>query len=356
MNLKKLLPFTFIIFIVGILLLFVPYIFTKFSFSGVTFTQKDAHIGDAITGTTAPFIGVLGVIMTFLAFYIQFDANKQLRKDIVKDRFETKFYELLRLHKENVSEIDIGETYKARRAFVKMFEEFKFIYFVIESEKSPSSKLNELDQVKLAYHYFFFGTKNGQGVNEKTAVLPHHIELEKKVVKELQKQQLKYEESDQKGERFKLRGIKDKNSDELILNFPFKPFDGHVSKLAHYYRHLFQAIKFIVTNEELIWEEKYSYVKVIRGQLSNHEQAMIFYNACWLKQGTWWEDNNNIQKVSYRYILDYALIKNIPFNLTDQLGLDPVKVYKKHLGTGIQYINTTEVSLEKKIGWLFEWY
>ena len=138
------------------------------------------------------------------------------------------------------------------------------------------------------------------------------------------------------------------------MKFSFKPFDGHISKLAHYYRHLFQTIKFIVTYENTNWDEKYSYVRMIRGQLSDYEQAMIYYNACWLKRGTWWQDDNNKLKESYRYILDYALIKNIPLNLTGEFGPDAYTVYKDRLGKGPYFINEEEVTLQKKLSWLFE--
>ena len=81
---------------------------------------------------------------------------------------------------------------------------------------------------------------------------------------------------------------------------------------------------------------------------------MIYYNACWLKRGTWWQDDNNKLKESYRYILDYALIKNIPLNLTGEFGPDAYTVYKDRLGKGPYFINEEEVTLQKKLSWLFE--
>jgi len=35
------------------------------------------ELGDAIGGTTAPIIGICGVVFTFMAFYIQYEFNKR---------------------------------------------------------------------------------------------------------------------------------------------------------------------------------------------------------------------------------------------------------------------------------------
>ncbi|WP_407485518.1 hypothetical protein [Elizabethkingia miricola] len=61
-----------------------PYIFTKVDDSGkYIFDANTGVIGDTF-GIMNPFIGLIGIVMTFLAFYIQIKANK-----IQKDQFDT---------------------------------------------------------------------------------------------------------------------------------------------------------------------------------------------------------------------------------------------------------------------------
>jgi hypothetical protein len=57
----------------------------------------------------------------------------------------------------------------------------------------------------------------------------------------------------------------------------YTPFEGHQSRLGHYYRHLFQTIIFV--NSQKLNINKYEYVKMLRSQLSIHEQALLFINS-----------------------------------------------------------------------------
>ena len=106
-----------------------PFIFTRSNWFGIDFSET-GQIGDTIGGITSPFIGIAAVLITGLAFYAQYRANqiqinalreqkkqfeeeqKEYRKETELQKFETQFYEMLRLHKENVNEIEI-ETMRA---------------------------------------------------------------------------------------------------------------------------------------------------------------------------------------------------------------------------------------------------
>ncbi|ALR29300.1 hypothetical protein ATE47_01570 [Chryseobacterium sp. IHB B 17019] len=47
-------------------------------------------------------------------------------------------------------------------------------------------------------------------------------------------------------------GIKDFKIDnkKIDLHIKYAPFTGHESRLSHYYRHLFSAVKFVVKKEK----------------------------------------------------------------------------------------------------------
>ncbi|MFA6020154.1 MAG: putative phage abortive infection protein [Rhodospirillales bacterium] len=75
-------------------------------------------------------------------------------------------------------------------------------------------------------------------------------------------------------------------------------------ELGHYYRYLYNLIKFVDAYEG----DKRFYMKIIRAQLSNHELALLFYN-CLSEHG---EDMKPL-------VEKYALLKHMP----DDLFLDP---------------------------------
>ncbi|WP_167616966.1 putative phage abortive infection protein [Maribellus sediminis] len=89
-----------------------------------------------------------------------------------------------------------------------------------------------------------------------------------------------------------------------------KFFGGHQYHLGHYYRHLFQAVRFI--DKQPWWlltkDDKYEYVKTLRAQMSNYEQALLFINSL-TKLGRKWEYENNKGR---KLISDYNLVNNLP--------------------------------------------
>ena len=82
-----------IILIFGVILIFFPIIFTTWRLIPLEF-GNNGELGDMISGTTMPFISFAGIILTFYAFWIQYKANIELRRDIEVERFENKYYEL----------------------------------------------------------------------------------------------------------------------------------------------------------------------------------------------------------------------------------------------------------------------
>ena len=69
--------------IVGICLL--PYLLTQFSI--IDFTET-GQIGDTIGGTMSPFVGILAAVLTFMAFWVQYQANEEQRTSIANNKIE----------------------------------------------------------------------------------------------------------------------------------------------------------------------------------------------------------------------------------------------------------------------------
>ena len=180
---KILLSIAFISIIISFI---APIIFTQFSWIDFSGTGE---IGDTLGGIMNPFIAIGGVLLTYLAFYMQFKANKlqrqqfeiQLEEDknqfkqerkeqerqFSKNQFENQFYEMIRLHKENVKEIELEikkitihkdnkhieqKFIKGRQVFAYFIEELKLLYYV--SKKAyPEKKKDFL--INKAYFVFF---------------------------------------------------------------------------------------------------------------------------------------------------------------------------------------------------------
>lgn len=117
--------------------IFITFIFIICCFPAL-FTQpgrldfsNTGEIGDTIGGIMGPFVAIAAAILTFLAFWVQFKANEQQRKDIAKERFESKFYELLHLHKENLLELESDEK-KGRQVMIQFCNYVSILYSLID--------------------------------------------------------------------------------------------------------------------------------------------------------------------------------------------------------------------------------
>lgn len=106
-----------------------PFLFTRTSINNDFDFRTTGQIGDTIGGLMNPFIALAGVIVTGLAFYIQYKANLQQRELFIQgqeesknqlqiqinnqnegiriQQFESQFYEMLKLHRENINEMKI---------------------------------------------------------------------------------------------------------------------------------------------------------------------------------------------------------------------------------------------------------
>ena len=128
--------------IIGIICFF-PYWFTSRSFHDIDFS-KTGQIGDTLGGIMGPFIAIAAAVLTFLAFWVQYQANLQQRQQFVTElanqkknaedqeriwkveRIENKFFSMLQIHRENINEINITDGIKGRESFKHMFNELKF--------------------------------------------------------------------------------------------------------------------------------------------------------------------------------------------------------------------------------------
>lgn len=97
------------------------------------------------------------------------------------------------------------------------------------------------------------------------------------------------------------------------LNCDDKEYYGFQDEIGNYFRLLYQAVTFVETQPNLSYQERYKYIKILRGQMSNMEEVILFYNSL-CDFGLAWEYDR--LKNATDLITKYNLIKNIPQNLT----------------------------------------
>lgn len=304
----------YLILILGFISIFLlPLILTREIWSFVNYNNSGA-IGDTINGIAGPFIALIAAILTFIAFYIQYKANIQQRdqfkltleaQNIERsaqekiwqiERFENKYFQLIQLHRDNVAEIAIGKIY-GKKTFVLMVREFRCILKITSRVAQEQGLFFLKEQIFIiSYYALFFGVGPNSSRMLKEALRDYNSAFVDAFEKALNDNTTKDNVKKDRG-------------------FNYTPFEGHQSRLGHYYRHLYQTVTYV--DKQTIAFDKYEYVKTIRAQLTTHEQALLFINSL-TPLGKAWLDND--------LIIKYKFVKNIPhgfFNKIEELDLEP---------------------------------
>jgi len=308
---KSIIPFIFLV----LFILFLPYLFTSRSWFGIDFSNT-GEIGDTLGGIIGPFVAIVAAFLTYMAFWVQYKANVQLKQDIQVDRLETRIYEMLNLHSKNVGELELmgfigrnEKIFSGRNVFPHLFNEYRRTYSEVVS---VIKRFDDYDYLKnyiteISYLIFFIGIKNENFKYLSSMLKPYlHDDNIKLIVKHFDDLQ----ESDYLGDM-----SDDPGYDFYKSYFNYPHFNGYNSQLGHYYRHLYQMVKYIAEYSEKIItpSQKYNYVKTIRAQLSDHEQLLLYYDSLSTFGEAWLEN---------KYLVQYKMIKNIPLSIID-LGIKP---------------------------------
>ena len=314
--------------------------------------------GDYIGGVLNPIISVFAVFAAGFAFYAQYEANKQVQEQFKIQQFESQFFEMLRLHKENINEMKISgydilmsksvetgntkvietntrtqieRTTEGRKVFVSMNKEFKACYKFCELYNSKrSSKYSKNKILELAYRIFLFSsTSNLIFSNEIDSKFILEVKKELKLIRDIHKET--------SGQFNSFPGIGNKNID---LHIKYSPFTGHQSRLGHYYRHLFSTVKYVVKKEKedlFSYKQSREYLKILRAQMSNDEQIMLYYNYI-IGFGANWD---YLGEEGNEFLTKYRMLHNLPVD-----NLKYVENPRKHFQRFIESINDDDPMFE----------
>jgi hypothetical protein len=300
---------------------FFPYLLTKKSSIGIDFTNT-GQIGDTIGGIMGPFIEIAAAILTFFAFWVQYQANEQQKNDLEIERFENRFYNLIEIHRNNGNEIHIDDALSGRKAFSSFIDELKFIFYTVENYYNsqhiqifPGNEIPPEFRYNVAYLIFFFGVGQNSSREVNDIIGNQYNGFFQNVERIIEETQALWQAERNEGRFIAV----DTAHGPFNLNLAYRPGGGHMAKLSHYIRNLFQIVKFIHDQDDKMFPAatKYQYASTLRAQISAHEQLMLYYNALSVL-GKPWIDN--------RYISEYCLIKSIPIPLAN-FYLEPVAYF-----------------------------
>jgi hypothetical protein len=230
-------------------------------------------------------------------------------------KIDDKFYELLKIHRQNVEEMKIG-LLVGRQVFKEMYYELgncnALISNIFDNKKHEFIRNDEnKDQHEfyynypyeakrnLAYNIFFYGYEFNN-VNKFIDSDSTILDTENLVLIEAIQQKFIKQNKDWKQGNASIT----KNSNNLLISY-YKPYCGHSEWLGHYFRHLYQTVKFI-DKACLCKKSKREYIKTLKAQLSEYEQALLFYHACSDLGKDWFKEDKN------SFIIKYRLIQHLP--------------------------------------------
>jgi uncharacterized protein YlbG (UPF0298 family) len=242
--------------------------------------ESAAQLGAFVGGYVGPFFTLIGIVLLVTTLRSQKEASE-------KQHFETKYFELVKMHRDNVAELDLQET-SGSRLFVLMIRELRCVLEVLrKTAEASDQELTQTQALHIAYYCLFYGV----GPNSSRMLKLSLPEFDPTFIDAVEGQLNKQETKDHY-----------KN----IRKFGYVPFEGHQSRLGHYYRHLYQMVRYV--DQQTIDIEKYEYVKTIRAQLSTHEQALLLINSLTPTGQNWWQKG---------VISKYRLVQNIPRGFFD---------------------------------------
>jgi len=375
---ESIIIFLFCAFCTMLSIIFFELIAKKYEiFNGIGELDMSAtgQVGDFIGGIVGTLVATFSIVLLYKTLTAQRESSTSQANEFAKSQNESRFFELLRIHRDNVSEIDFEYTEKNRNKIAKSrhffvvahkqlefaFTEFDayvnyhklFISDMYEDDYFKKLKENKtiikrnindyqlLAKIDICYLILFFGVgKNGK----KEIIQTLEGKYKKKFINDiLDFYRMKPSGSSKYYETWKtlvkeneffanyeaiLQEREDCDDDEIPNNnlaygsnnqtayYPnnyVKYYGGHRFRLGHYYRHLYQLVCFVHYNSELSLDEKKNYTRIVRGQLSDYEQILFFYNSI-SQLGRVWElaDNKN-ETIHERdqLISTYNLVKNI---------------------------------------------
>jgi len=211
------------------------------------------------------FATLLTAFLLYLTLTSQLNTAKKQDKVNQISEFENRFFKFIDYHRENVNLLKYRDPKNSGEKNFKGNQVFTVVYYEIRDlleELFSKHDFNSPDEIREAVNFIYQCVFYGAGKDS----LPI---LEKRFSNK------DYFDSID----FKDKKAIYKDSIDSDENFRPKYYSGHVRRLGHYYRNIFQAVTYVDNQQFLSEKEKYDYVKILRAQMSVYEQGVFFLNS-----------------------------------------------------------------------------
>ena len=298
--------------------------------------------------------GFVGTLFSLAGFFLVIASINEQKTAFIKERFESRFFEFVRFHRDNVTQLELHReisnfTFRGKQVFKVIYDQFTEAYSELsdyfatlpDKDLAPASiylsdyyqflqnnthlpdrsevRLKELAHINICYLVVFFGLSK-EGFRKIDTLLKDKMNSSyyQPILQYLSMKPVldsKFFNSWVVYQSFFKRGaIK-----ELITDYHqkryYKYYGGHQFRLGQYFRHLFQSISFVDNRTEMLKGDRESYVKIIRAQLSDYELVLFFINSLSFLGSEWEIGLNSFKRpgnTPRKFITTYHLIKNIP--------------------------------------------
>ncbi len=292
--------------IIGLTVIFALFILWLF-LKHTTILSTDLSIDTSIFADYGVIVGgIATAILTVLNIFLLIHTLDEQRKDSERTKIESRFFELIKIHNRNRDAITI-KSRSGNKIFLSFLREFYVVLDVITTANSlRTNKLSEIDLINISYQCFFFGAVGENSEN----ILIENLKS--------------YNSNDDLGFTKDLITLfaQRQSSIDLTQRFDYLLFEGHQSRLGHYFRQLFQLVKYIDDKTETIlsYLDKTEYIRTLRAQLSTPEQVLFFFNSL-SDLGKYWEKDQSLtenKKLITKYYPLAELICKSMFNPADR--------------------------------------
>lgn len=282
-----------------------PYVLSIYPFE----ISLSSNVANSIYGLMSPFIAIAAAILTFMAFWVQYNANQNIYKENKKQQDERHFYEMLKIHRDNVDKIEfiysspietlveqnkesfVGYlNYQTKYSWIHSRGQKAIQYFLKEFLVIYKSIENDSNRFKKAYDVFFNG-------------------LSDSIFCSLQDKKLLAEKREKVYSEGLIESGKNVLPQCLIM-------EGRKTILNPYYRHLYLMVKSIVNSN--LGDERENFLKTLRASLTAEEQAMLLFNwyygkICKGGYGIKWEFEGVVdnRQCNQKYFTDWKMIHNL---------------------------------------------
>lgn len=269
------------VFILGALVA-TPYFIYKFIYIiNLEFAGFELDKPNLYAGILSGIFTALAFICVLITLYLQMKQTQNSERTYKIQRFETTFFNMLQLQQEITNSLS-----------------YKHIHYTPADENGPSEQVVNLIQGRSVFEFLF---KSGWwSLPYKGNIRTLHIDYSDN--------QFNYNEFIGLGNNAETIELVEENGMKFIISyFGIEGYEKSIELpiFDHYFRHLYQIIKFIDSSKFLDKsdeiKERYKYTSILRATLSPYELIWLFYNCISLY------GNQKFKPL----IEKYSLLKNI---------------------------------------------